>query len=364
MAQNQNQSPPALLSLRDVHKCFGALHVLRGISLDVAQGEFLALLGASGSGKTTILRLIAGFEHADQGEIRMAGDLLDPLPPFRRPVNTVFQNYALFPHLSVFENVAYGLKAKKVNAADTQTRVHEILEKMGLAPFASASPGRLSGGQQQRVALARALVNRPQLLLLDEPLSALDANMRREMQLELKKLQRDVGIAFVFVTHDQEEAMALADRIALLRSGVLEQVDTPRALYHRPASVYAAQFVGKTNLLQAQVANGVATCGTIRWLCRVPDGPVSFSLRPEKIRIASRCDATTGAAGNAAPDSPPPAAAFCAAIGDHLFGGAMDLIEVVCRDGRHMLVRASSREAMTGEWQFEFSPEDAFPMLK
>ena len=363
MAQNPNPSPPALLSLRGIHKRFGALEVLRGINLDVAQGEFLALLGASGSGKTTILRLIAGFERADQGEIHMAGGPLDPLPPFRRPVNTVFQNYALFPHLSVFENVAYGLKAKKVAAAHTRSRVQQILEKMGLTQFARALPARLSGGQQQRVALARALVNQPQLLLLDEPLSALDANMRREMQLELKKLQRDVGIAFVFVTHDQEEAMALADRIALLRSGVLEQVDTPRGIYHRPASVYAAQFVGKTNLLHAQVSGGLATCGALAWPCRLPDGPASFSLRPEKIRITSRCDTATGSAGRAEPGSEPPAS-FCASISDQLFGGAMDLIEVVCRDGQHLLVRASSREAMAGEWRFDFSPEDAFPLLK
>ncbi len=363
MAQNPNPSPPALLSLRGIHKRFGALDVLRGINLDVAQGEFLALLGASGSGKTTILRLIAGFERADQGEIHMAGEPLDPLPPFRRPVNTVFQNYALFPHLSVFENVAYGLKAKKVGAAHTRSRVQQILEKMGLTQFARALPSRLSGGQQQRVALARALVNQPQLLLLDEPLSALDANMRREMQLELKKLQRDVGIAFVFVTHDQEEAMALADRIALLRSGVLEQVDTPRGIYHRPASVYAAQFVGKTNLLHAQVSNGLATCGALAWPCRLPDGPAAFSLRPEKIRIAWRCDAATGSMGKAGQGSEP-AVSFCASISDQLFGGAMDLIEVVCRDGQHMLVRATSRETMNGEWRFEFSPEDAFLLVK
>ncbi len=215
----------ALLEVRGVAKRFGETRVLNDVSLVVAAGEFLTILGESGSGKTTLLRLIAGFERPDAGEIWMSGERLDTLPPNRRRVNTVFQNYALFPHLSVFENVAYGLRAKGVEKSEIAPRVARAIEQVKMGEFVGRRPAQLSGGQQQRVALARALVNRPALLLLDEPLSALDANLRREMRMELKGLQREVGIAFVFVTHDQEEAMALSDRIALLRAGGLEQVD-------------------------------------------------------------------------------------------------------------------------------------------
>ena len=225
-----------LLEVRDVAKRFGARDVLKNISLNIAAGEFLTLLGESGSGKTTLLRLIAGFEQPTAGEIWMSGARLDTLPPYKRRVNTVFQNYALFPHLSVRDNIAYGLRVQGVPKNEIAGRVGEALNMVKMAQFAGARPSRLSGGQQQRVALARALVNRPQLLLLDEPLSALDANLRKEMQSELKSLQREIGIAFLFVTHDQEEAMALSDRIALLRDGALEQVASPREIYARPAT--------------------------------------------------------------------------------------------------------------------------------
>src|SRR5205807_8878012 len=196
---------PALLSIRNVAKAFGRNTVLRDISLEVAEGEFLTILGESGSGKTTLLRIIAGFENASSGEVWMGEERLDRQPPYRRRVNTVFQHYALFPHLTVEDNVAYGLRVAKRPAAEIAARVGEALEKVKMSAFAKAKPSKISGGQQQRVALARALVNRPRLLLLDEPLSALDANLRRQMQVELKSLQREVGIAFVFVTHDQEE---------------------------------------------------------------------------------------------------------------------------------------------------------------
>ena len=253
----------SLLSIRNVAKRFGQAPVLRDVSLELAAGEFLTVLGESGSGKTTLLRLLAGFEHPDGGEISMDGERIDQLPPNKRSVNTVFQHYALFPHLSVFENVAYGLRARKTPKEEIAPRVDKALAQVKMSDFAARRPTQLSGGQQQRVALARALVNRPKLLLLDEPLSALDARLRREMQVELKSLQRQVGIAFLFVTHDQEEAMALSDRIALLRAGELEQVDTPRAIYNRPRTAYAANFIGLTNLLRGRVENGCARCGPL-----------------------------------------------------------------------------------------------------
>jgi ABC-type Fe3+/spermidine/putrescine transport system ATPase subunit len=252
-----------LLDIRNVAKNFGGNPVLRNISLQIAQGEFLTILGESGSGKTTLLRIIAGFENATSGELWMEGERLDPQPPYRRRVNTVFQHYALFPHLTVEQNVAYGLRVAKRPQAEVTQRVAEALEKVKMTGHAKSKPSRISGGQQQRVALARALVNRPRLLLLDEPLSALDANLRRQMQVELKSLQRQVGIAFVFVTHDQEEAMVMSDRIALLRSGELEQIATPREIYSLPATAYVAQFIGHTNLLRADVRSGVARCGAV-----------------------------------------------------------------------------------------------------
>src|SRR5579864_9271187 len=264
---------PTLLNIRNVAKNFGKNAVLRDISVEIAEGEFITILGESGSGKTTLLRIIAGFERASSGELWMGKERLDRQPPYRRRVNTVFQHYALFPHLTVEENVAYGLRVAKRPAAEIAARVDDALEKVKMTVFAKSKPSKISGGQQQRVALARALVNRPRLLLLDEPLSALDANLRRQMQVELKSLQREVGIAFVFVTHDQEEAMVMSDRIALLRSGELEQVATPREIYSRPATAYAAQFIGHTNLLRGEMSGSVVRCGSLAWETLLPDGP-------------------------------------------------------------------------------------------
>src|SRR5438270_11279107 len=253
-------SRPALLDIRNVAKRFGRNIVLRDISLQIAEGEFLTILGESGSGKTTLLRIVAGFENADAGELWMGGERLDHLPPYRRRVNTVFQNYALFPHLTVAENVGYGLKIAKLPKQEAAERVEQALAMVKMTAYAGSKPAKISGGQQQRIALARALVNRPRLLLLDEPLSALDANLRRQMQVELKSLQREVGISFVFVTHDQDEAMVMSDRIALLRMGELEQVASPREIYSRPATAYTAQFIGHTNLLRVQVSNRIVRC--------------------------------------------------------------------------------------------------------
>ncbi len=343
--------PQPLLSLRAVGKSFGRLAVLRAISLHVDEGEFLTILGESGSGKTTLLRLIAGFERAESGEIWMSGERLDPLPPYRRRVNTVFQSYALFPHLTVRENVAYGLRVQKVAKGEVEKRVEEALAMVKMTAFAGSKPAKISGGQQQRVALARALVNRPRLLLLDEPLSALDANLRRQMQLELKFLQREVGISFVFVTHDQEEAMVMSDRIALLRNGSLEQVATPREIYSRPATSYTAQFIGHTNLLRGRVEGGRARCHGLEFPTAAATGAAVFSLRPEHIRLAD----SSAPAGNQA-------VRFAARILTQSFHGATDLLQVECAEDLRLTLRVPSQGALSGQREFEFSAGDAIPV--
>ncbi len=336
-----------LLRVREVAKRFGPREVLRGLTLDIAAGEFLTLLGESGSGKTTLLRLIAGFEQPTSGEIWMGGERLDTLPPYRRRVNTVFQHYALFPHLRVNENVAYGLRVQGVPKNEIAGRVDEALRMVKMQEYASAHPARLSGGQQQRIALARALINRPQLLLLDEPLSALDANLRKQMQSELKSLQREIGITFLFVTHDQEEAMALSDRIALLRDGALEQVGSPREIYARPATAYTAKFIGQTNLLRAEVRAGAATCGALRWPASGVEGPALFSLRPEDIRLSEDGDCPAGAV------------TFRAAIRQQIYGGSSEVLEVACGDGQALRVRILARGPLDGEQEFFFSAAEA-----
>jgi spermidine/putrescine transport system ATP-binding protein len=340
-----------LLELRGVSKRFGAVQVLTGISLTISGGEFLTLLGESGSGKTTLLRLIAGFEQPSSGEIWMNGERLDLLPPYKRRVNTVFQHYALFPHLSVRENVAYGLRVKSTAKDEVLQRVDDALRMVKMLEFAGARPATLSGGQQQRVALARALVNRPQVLLLDEPLSALDANLRKQMQSELKALQRQVGITFVFVTHDQEEAMALSDRIALIRSGALEQVAAPREIYAHPATAYTAQFVGQTNLLRATVQNGLAVCGGLRWKTTAPGGVVLFSLRPEAIRLV-------GEGGN----GPGGVTCFHGVIRQQVFSGASELLEIDCGNGQTLRARIPARGPLAADQEFGFLPGDAIPV--
>jgi spermidine/putrescine transport system ATP-binding protein len=340
---------PTLLSIRNIAKSFGQNAVLRDISLDIAEGEFLTILGESGSGKTTLLRIIAGFETATSGELWMAAERLDQQPPYRRRVNTVFQHYALFPHLTVEQNVGYGLRVAKRPNAEIEQRVAEALDKVKMTAHAKKKPSKISGGQQQRVALARALVNRPQLLLLDEPLSALDANLRRQMQVELKSLQREVGIAFVFVTHDQEEAMVMSDRIALLRSGELEQVATPREIYSRPSTAYVAQFIGHTNLLRGNVQAGIVHCGDLSWPVSLPDRPALFSLRPEHIRLATSAPSqeTIRIRGR---------------ILTQAFHGATELVLVQCADGLLLTVRTPSGSPLNENVDLEFSPADAIPV--
>ena len=335
-----------LLEVRGIAKRFGSREVLKGISLNIASGEFLTLLGESGSGKTTLLRLIAGFEQPTAGEIWMGGERLDTLPSYKRRVNTVFQNYALFPHLSVRDNVAYGLRVKNTPANEIGGRVDEALRMVKMEEFTASRPSKLSGGQQQRVALARALVNRPQLLLLDEPLSALDANLRKEMQGELKALQREIGITFLFVTHDQDEAMALSDRIALLRGGALEQVASAREIYEHPATAYTAQFIGHTNLLRGEVRNGIAECGALHWSVQGGNGPAAFSLRPEAIHLAS------------ADANPQSSVRFRGTLRQQFYGGASELLEVDC-GGQLLRIRIPARGPLSGEHEFVFSAVDA-----
>jgi spermidine/putrescine transport system ATP-binding protein len=239
--------------LRDVTKRFDSLVAVDDLSLDLSRGEFFTLLGPSGCGKTTTLRMIAGFERPSAGEIRIEGEDVAQLPPHKRPTNTVFQSYALFPHLSVEANVAFGLKRKKVGKDEIAERVKAELERVGLASHANRKPSQLSGGMQQRVALARALVNLPKVLLLDEPLGALDLKLRKELQVELKRIQREVGITFVYVTHDQEEALTMSDRIAVMNRGRVEQVAVPEEVYNQPATTFVAGFIGVSNLMPATV---------------------------------------------------------------------------------------------------------------
>jgi len=284
-----------MLELRSLTKRFGDFMAVDGVSLAIAPGEFLTFLGASGSGKTTTLRMIAGFETPTAGEILMDGASIADLPPFKREVNTVFQQYALFPHMSVRHNVEYGLRMRRVPAAERRSRVDQALAMVQLGELAARSPRQLSGGQQQRVALARALINRPRVLLLDEPLGALDLKLRKQMQLELKHLQTAVGITFVYVTHDQEEALTMSDRIALMRQGQLIQVGTPRDLYDRPASRYVADFIGETNLLAGTVVesrSGEAALqigvDMLRGVCdgRLETGREAWlAVRPEAIAV-------------------------------------------------------------------------------
>ncbi|MBI2683174.1 MAG: ABC transporter ATP-binding protein [Acidobacteriales bacterium] len=339
----------ALLSIRSVTKRFGRTTVLRGLSLDVAEREFLTVLGESGSGKTTLLRLIAGFEPLDSGEIWMAGERLDTLPPYRRNVNTVFQQYALFPHLDCFENVAYGLRVRGVPKTEIEARVQDALAMVKMTSWTRSLPAKISGGQQQRVALARALVNRPRLLLLDEPLSALDANLRRQMQTELKSLQREVGISFVFVTHDQEEAMAISDRIALMRAGTLEQVASPEEIYARPKTAYAASFIGQTNLLHGQVQGGRAVVGSWEWPCSQPDGPATFSLRPENLLLASQEQPGNGVVR------------LHARVHDQVFQGAARIVRLQCEEVT-LTARVPASEELRENEIFVFSPDDAVPV--
>jgi putative spermidine/putrescine transport system ATP-binding protein len=247
----------AAIAFRSVTRAYGALRAVDNLSLEIRPGEFFAMLGPSGSGKTTCLRLIAGFERPDSGQVLLEGQDVSSIPPYERSVNTVFQDYALFPHLSVLDNVAYGPKVRGVGQPERHAKAREILALVQLEALAGRMPTQLSGGQRQRVALARALINQPRVLLLDEPLGALDLRLREEMQLELKTLQRRLGITFVYVTHDQGEALSMADRVAVFNAGRIEQLSTPEELYTRPRTAFVARFVGSANILDSALATTV-----------------------------------------------------------------------------------------------------------
>jgi spermidine/putrescine transport system ATP-binding protein len=275
------QRQTASVELRSVTKRFGALVAVDDVSLEIAAGEFFTLLGPSGCGKTTTLRMLAGFEEPTEGRVLIEGSDMVGTPPHRRPTNTVFQSYALFPHLSVSDNVAFGLRRKGVEKDEIKRRVTAELERVGLSREANRRPAQLSGGQQQRVALARALVNLPKVLLLDEPLGALDLKLRKGLQVELKRIQRDVGITFVYVTHDQEEALTMSDRIAVMDNGEIEQVDDPEEVYERPATTFVAGFIGVSNLMPATVEPG----GEVR----LDNGPTVPAAETDGFRPGDRC---------------------------------------------------------------------------
>ena len=266
----------ALIEIRNLSKAFGSVKAVDGVDLDINAGEFITLLGPSGSGKTTVLRMIAGFEDPDSGSIKLNGKEITHLPPYERDVNTVFQDYALFPHMDVVTNIEYGLRVKKVPKTERREKSLAALAQVRLSGYESRKPSQLSGGQRQRVALARALVNRPSVLLLDEPLGALDLKLRQQMQIELKELQREVGITFIFVTHDQEEALTMSDRIAVFDKGKIQQLDRPAAIYERPKNEFVAGFVGVSNLISGEAAE------------KLLGKQGTFTVRPEKIRIESK----------------------------------------------------------------------------
>ena len=288
----------AVITLDRVVKRFSDYIAVDDVSFVIPRGEFFSLLGPSGCGKTTTLRLIAGFEQPTSGRLLLEGQDVSRVPPYRRNVNTVFQHYALFPHMTVYDNVAFGPRSLRLAATEVDRRVGELLEIARLSSFAQRKPGQLSGGQQQRVALARALANYPRALLLDEPLGALDLKLRHAMQTELKRIQREVGITFIYVTHDQEEALTMSDRIAVMNLGKVEQIGTPEEIYFSPASIFVAGFIGTANLLPATVAavNGASVVATVAggrsvsvpaaaWGCR-PGSPATLMIRPDQVRLA------------------------------------------------------------------------------
>lgn len=286
----------SIVSLIDVEKSFGKNKVVKNMNIEIKEGEFLTLLGPSGCGKTTTLRMIAGFEEASCGTIKVQGVSVEDKEPFERDVNTVFQNYALFPHMTVFDNIAYGLKIRKRPKDEITKRVNEMLELVQLKGYENRKPDALSGGQKQRVAIARALINNPKVLLLDEPLGALDLKLRKQMQVELKRLQKKLGITFVYVTHDQEEALTMSDRIAVMNEGVIEQLATPREIYNRPLTKFVAGFIGESNIFDGEVTgleDGILSVKTSAGTLKVKgEGfhvgeSLYVSIRPEYVKVST-----------------------------------------------------------------------------
>ncbi len=333
----------AAVELRSVTRRFGSVVAVDEVSLRVEAGEFLTLLGPSGCGKTTLLRLIAGFDVPTTGSVWLGDENVTALPPYRRPVNQVFQSYALFPHLTVAGNVGFGLRMQRVPSGERGRRIQETLELVSLQGLDGRYPQELSGGQKQRVALARALVCRPRVLLLDEPFSALDARLRQAMQLELKRLQRQLGITFVFVTHDQQEALTMSDRIAIVNHGRIEQLDTPHGVYHRPATPFVADFVGEANLLPARVVERhsaglrVRLAGGLELSLAAavwPEGAEEalVSIRPEKIHVAKAPIAASNT--------------FEARVEEEVFKGATDHLRLATDAGTRLLAVVANESAL------------------
>jgi len=281
-----------ILELKNINKSYGEQQVLDNLSLNIKNNEFLTLLGPSGCGKTTTLKIIAGFETADSGKLIFNNEDISLLPPYKRQVNTVFQKYALFPHMNIFDNIAFGLKLKKLPKAEIQKKVEEMLSLVALKGFEKRSVDSLSGGQQQRVAIARALVNKPKILLLDEPLGALDLKLRKEMQIELKKIQQEVGITFVFVTHDQEEALTMSDTIIVMNKGVIQQMGSPQDIYNEPANAFVADFIGESNILSGTMIDDFKVEFCNKTFNCVDKGfekmePIDVVIRPEDITMVN-----------------------------------------------------------------------------
>lgn len=284
-----------IVEIKNVNKFYGETHVVKNLNMTVYEGEFLSILGPSGCGKTTTLRMIAGFEQQTKGDITVEGEPVEDKEPFDRNVNTVFQSYALFPHMNIHDNIAFGLKMKKIPKNEIKDRVAEVISMVRLEGFEKRFPSQLSGGQKQRVAIARAIINRPRVLLLDEPLGALDMKLRKQMQIELKRLQKKLGITFIYVTHDQEEALTMSDRIAVMNGGILEQIDTPAAIYDHPRSKFVADFIGESNLFEGYVENISDYVYTVKTESGNIGGRgkgflegelIYISVRPEKTRIS------------------------------------------------------------------------------
>ncbi|KAA0235396.1 MAG: Spermidine/putrescine import ATP-binding protein PotA [Acidimicrobiales bacterium] len=325
------------IELDRVTKTFGDQIAVNDVGFGIAEGEFFSLLGPSGCGKTTTLRMIAGFEVPTSGSIRLAGADVSHVPPYKRNVNTVFQHYALFPHMTVRNNVAFGPRSKKVPKADARSRADEVIRVVRMEDFADRKPGQLSGGQQQRVALARALVNYPTALLLDEPLGALDLKLRQAMQLELKRIQREVGITFVYVTHDQEEALTMSDRIAVMSEGRVEQIGSPTEIYDAPATVFVAGFIGQANLWPCTVVgarNGTTSVEALGATLTAPsdeaspEGEATLMVRPERVRVSAT--------------DPRPAPGVNATVTDLVFQGPVIRLALAAADGSEIVAHVGS----------------------
>ncbi len=349
-----------MVELREVSKSFGGFVALKDVNFTIREGEFMTFLGPSGCGKTTCLRLISGFESPTSGQILIGGKDVTLDPPYRRDVNQVFQSYALFPHLTIYENIAFGLRMKKVSPGEIKRRVDHVVEMTALGALVDRKPAQMSGGQRQRVALARAIVCEPKVLLLDEPLSALDAKLRTQMRMELKHLQKRLGITFVFVTHDQEEALTMSDRVAVINSGRVEQIGTVNEIYYKPATRFVATFIGETNIVEAEVLSrhgGRVRCRlegglelTVKEDTRPRDGRILLSLRPEKVRLYRT--------------NPGGENCFPGRISVEIFKGAVDDLTIVVEGGLELgaLLANDGQEEMEfheGETVFaRIQPED------